>query len=75
MNTVFANTSLHWAYSKIHMAYAASKADIWRYAVLYTYGGMYIDDDSDMKTPLDEVHDGSIWMPINQPNSTDNVTV
>jgi mannosyltransferase OCH1-like enzyme len=37
------------------MAYAASKADIWRYAVLYTYGGMYIDDDSDMKTPLDEV--------------------
>jgi len=55
MDTVFANTSLQWAYSKIHMAYAASKADIWRYAVLYTYGGMYIDDDSDMKTPLDEV--------------------
>lgn len=56
MNTIFANTSVQWAYSLINMAYAASKADLWRYAVLYTYGGMYIDDDSDIKVPLDEVY-------------------
>ena len=35
--------------------YFASKADIWRYAVMYTYGGMYIDDDSDIRFPLDDV--------------------
>ena len=55
MNTIFANTSVQWAYSLINIAYAASKADLWRYAVLYTYGGMYIDDDSDIKVLLDEV--------------------
>jgi mannosyltransferase OCH1-like enzyme len=37
----------------ISPAAGAAKADIWRYAVLYTYGGAYIDDDSDMKVPLD----------------------
>ena len=29
--------------------------DIWRYAVLYTFGGLYLDDDSDIRTSLDEV--------------------
>ena len=33
----------------------AFKADLWRYSVLYAYGGVYLDDDSDIKTPLDEV--------------------
>lgn len=55
MNTVFANTSTQWAYELINPALGAAKADIWRLAVLYTYGGMYLDDDSDIKTPLDEV--------------------
>ena len=27
-----------------------------RYAVLWLYGGVYIDDDSDIRTPLDKVH-------------------
>jgi len=55
MNTTFAGTSVAWAYSMVSMSYAASKADIWRYAVLYTYGGVYLDDDSDIRMPLDEI--------------------
>lgn len=53
MNTYFQNTSLLWAYHAIHPAAGAAKADIWRYAVLWTYGGVYIDDDSDMKVTLE----------------------
>lgn len=55
MNTTFANTSLLWAYHILSPAVGAAKADIWRYAVLWTYGGAYIDDDSDMKDPLDKM--------------------
>jgi hypothetical protein len=55
MYTMFANTSVAWAYSVINPLVYAAKADIWRYAVLYTYGGVYLDDDSDIKDPLDEV--------------------
>ena len=53
---IASGTSVEWAYRLIRAPpYFASKADLWRYAVLYTFGGMYIDDDSDIKTPLDEV--------------------
>jgi mannosyltransferase OCH1-like enzyme len=55
MKTVFGNTIIYWAYTKINPLVGAAKADIWRYSVLYTYGGVYLDDDSDMKTPFDEV--------------------
>lgn len=55
MSTVFGNTKIYWAYSMINPLVGASKADIWRYCALYTYGGVYLDDDSDIKTPLDEV--------------------
>lgn len=55
MNETFANTSLLWAYHILSSQVGAAKADIWRYAVLWTYGGAYIDDDSDMKVPLDNV--------------------
>lgn len=55
MNTTFANTSLLWAYHALSPAVGAAKADIWRYATLWTYGGAYIDDDSDMKDPLDKM--------------------
>lgn len=55
MSTVFGNTKIFWAYSMINPLVGASKADIWRYCALYTYGGVYLDDDSDIKTPLDEV--------------------
>jgi mannosyltransferase OCH1-like enzyme len=55
MYTVWANTSVAWAYSVINPLVGAAKADIWRYSVLYTYGGLYLDDDSDIRAPLDEV--------------------
>jgi len=55
MNTVFAGTSLLWAYHIINARAGAAKADIWRYAVLWAYGGAYIDDDSDIGSPLDNM--------------------
>jgi mannosyltransferase OCH1-like enzyme len=55
MATVFGGTSVHWAYQMIHPELFFAKADLWRYSVLYTYGGYYSDDDSDMRTKLDEV--------------------
>ena len=55
IDTVFADTSVQLAYHLISPLLGAAKADIWRYAVLWLYGGMYIDYDSDIKTPLDEV--------------------
>jgi len=45
MKTAFAGTSLLWAYNIINSRAGAAKADIWRYAVLWAYGGAYIDDD------------------------------
>jgi hypothetical protein len=56
MEKFFVNTSLIWAYSNINPVIAgASKADIWRYAMLYVYGGVYIDSDSQLKKPLSTV--------------------
>jgi mannosyltransferase OCH1-like enzyme len=55
MNTTFGGTALHWAYYMINPAIGAARADIWRYCVLYTFGGLYLDDDSDIGTLLDEV--------------------
>lgn len=51
----FAGTSVSWAYFLINPLTGAAKADMWRYSVLYAYGGVYIDDDSDIATELDEV--------------------
>lgn len=55
MQNEFANTSVSAVYNLIHPLIGAARADIWRYAVLYTYGGVYLDDDSDIRTPLDQV--------------------
>ena len=35
----------------------ASKADLWRYLVLYKYGGIYLDIDADIIKPLDQLID------------------
>lgn len=51
----FGETSVAWAYSLINPQIGASKADIWRYSVLYTFGGVYLDDDSDIQTPFDDI--------------------
>ena len=53
MDTVFGNTLISWAYHLVNVW--AFKADIWRYSILYTFGGVYLDDDSDMKTNLDDI--------------------
>ena len=53
LNKYWAGTSVLWAYNNI--SWGSSKANIWRYAVLYTYGGMYIDDDSDFTTNFDDI--------------------
>jgi mannosyltransferase OCH1-like enzyme len=55
MNKSFANTSLLWAYNLISPKAGAAKADLWRYAALWIYGGVYIDDDSDIGAPLDNM--------------------
>ena len=53
MREVFANTSVLWAYESITPSLFAAKADIWRYSVLYAYGGVYIDADSSFHGNLD----------------------
>lgn len=56
MEKFFPNTSLLSSYRNINTNIAgASKADIWRYAVLYVFGGVYVDSDSQLTRPLDEV--------------------
>ena len=55
MTTSFGNTSLAWAYFAINPLVGAARADIWRYCVLYSFGGLYLDDDSDIGVPLDQV--------------------
>jgi mannosyltransferase OCH1-like enzyme len=55
MLTYFAHSAIHWAYKLISPAAAVSKVDIWRYCVLYLFGGFYMDDDSSM-SKLDEVN-------------------
>lgn len=55
MNETFSNTSLLWAYNSISDVAGAAKADLWRYAVLWTYGGAYVDDDSDIGVPFDKM--------------------
>ncbi len=56
METFFANTSTLWAYKAIHPRVGNSAADIWRYAVLWMFGGLYLDDDSYLEATYDEVN-------------------
>lgn len=55
MRQYFANTSTLWAYENIHKRVGNSAADIWRYAVLYLFGGLYLDDDSYFEAKFDDV--------------------
>ena len=56
MAKFFPNTSLLYSYKNINNVIAgASKADIWRYAVLYVFGGVYIDTDSQLRKPLSAI--------------------
>jgi len=55
MEKKLAGTSLLWAYKLLSPSVGAAKADIWRYAVLWTYGGVCMDDDNDILRSLNEV--------------------
>ena len=55
MQTVFANTSTLWAYEVLNPQIGTSKVEIWRLAILYAWGGMYMDDDANFGTNLDDV--------------------
>ena len=55
METIFANTSTLWAYHVLNPAIGTAKVEIWRLAVLYVYGGLYMDDDAVLNTKLDDI--------------------
>ena len=54
INIIYADTGIAWAYTSISTGYGAIKADIFRYAVLYVFGGVYIDLDSVLSASLDQ---------------------
>ncbi len=50
----------NWSHRKIYKIYkdsifGASKADIWRYCILYQYGGIYLDFDSSIEFKLSTI--------------------
>ena len=55
INQTFAGTTTQWAYNLIHPFNRAARTDIWKYAVLYTFGGLYIDDSVDFTVPLTSI--------------------
>jgi hypothetical protein len=52
--TVYANTSVLWAYKMLNPVLGAAKADLFRYAVLYCFGGAYFDADTSFTGNLDQ---------------------
>jgi len=42
------------AYAAINPSLGAARADLWRYAVLWYHGGVYVDLDSEITVPLSE---------------------
>ena len=55
MRKYYANTSILWAFEQISPYAGPSSTDIWRLAVLYIWGGVYLDDDAMISTPFDDV--------------------
>ena len=55
MEMYYPNTSILWAIKQIHPFAGAAVSDIWRVAAVYAFGGFYLDDDSILSTPLEEV--------------------
>lgn len=47
------NINIYNTYKKLNVG--AAKADFWRYCILYLNGGVYLDIDSDILRPLDEL--------------------
>jgi hypothetical protein len=55
IETVYANTSILWAYNILNPLIGTAKVELWRLAVLYAYGGLYMDDDANIENPLDDI--------------------
>jgi mannosyltransferase OCH1-like enzyme len=55
MEKVFRGTKVLWAFNMINRKLGPARADIWRYSVLWVYGGGYMDTDSYIRTPLNKV--------------------
>lgn len=55
MEDHYANTSTLWAFKQISPFIGNAASDLWRYSLLYVYGGIYLDDDSVLERDLDEV--------------------
>ena len=55
MEKLYANTSILWAYNMLNPIIGTSKVEIWRLCVLYAYGGMYMDDDAIVASPLNDI--------------------
>ena len=55
MTHYFHNTSLLWAYQLINPKLGVAQTDIWRYAILWHCGGVYMDEDSSMGRPFDDI--------------------
>jgi mannosyltransferase OCH1-like enzyme len=53
MEKYWSNTSVLWAYKIINPLLGVAACDIWRYATLYKFGGLYLDDDSYIKESLE----------------------
>ena len=55
MELYYPETSILWAIKSIHPNAGASVSDIWRVAAVHAFGGLYLDDDSSIRAPLEEV--------------------
>lgn len=51
----FAGSAFLWAYDVLNPVIGTAKSELWRLAVLFVEGGVYMDDDADIRRPLDEV--------------------
>jgi mannosyltransferase OCH1-like enzyme len=67
------NEKIYNCYLKLNVG--AAKADFWRYCILYKNGGIYLDMDSDILRPLDELivgHEKCIITRENNPGIFNN---
>lgn len=55
MRRVWGNTSIYAVYDVLNPAISCSRPEIWRLAILYHYGGVYMDDDSTIGVPFDDI--------------------
>ena len=55
MLKVWGNTSVYAVYDILNPGISCSRPEIWRLATLYHHGGIYMDDDSTIGKPFDEI--------------------